>query len=323
MAWSEITAEFSSFAGAHAGTNTASKAFPCSRFRLAVAAATVGVRHWWLRSPSVVTSFFDALARFSAVLSVVSDTNVGLCLSPHFAGLDATEKGCHSYVLGMACTSVLYELHLSVPWLQHLDPLIKSGVATLAGGKDRPDLVGLDTAANWHAVEAKGRSSGSVAQALLDAKTQAVNLTQVNGVALATTAALAARLNREPFHCQCEDPQPSANPSKVEFSDESFLRAFYGRWMLAVSKGRGRRRVDGLDFKTSEVPMPAGAARSLEIGVERSIVSAWDEGVALVATATRAARALRRTILGEAVQDYTETSPQRVVTSAGLYFRLS
>lgn len=316
-----ITAEFSGFAGAHIGINTAPMTFPCSRFRLAIAAATVGVRHWWLRSPSVVTSFFDALSRLSGVYSIVADTNDGLCLSPHFASLDATEKGCHSYVLGMACASVLYELRLGVPWLQHLDPLIKSGAAVVAGGNDRPDLVGRDASANWHAVEAKGRSSGSVAQLLMDAKAQAVNLTSVDGSPPATNAALVARLGYQQFHCVCEDPQPTANPFKVEFPEDSFLRHFYERWVSVVSRGRNRRHFAGLEFRTREVPMPIQSARTLEIGVERSIFDSRLEPAVLATAATRTAQVLGAQTGELQVED--DTRMQRIVTSAGLYFRLS
>lgn len=62
-----------------------------------------------------------------STLSYMNFHKDGLRLLDGFNRLDASEKGFLSYWYGMTLAKVVAEVHMNIPWLQHVDNLIKSG----------------------------------------------------------------------------------------------------------------------------------------------------------------------------------------------------
>jgi hypothetical protein len=83
-----------------------------------------------------------------------------------------------SYFLGMALCKLFAARLLRTPWLLHLD-VFRARLNPTLLGRSRPDLVGQDSAGNWHSFESKGRSSGPSLADKAKAKVQAQRLTSV------------------------------------------------------------------------------------------------------------------------------------------------
>jgi hypothetical protein len=162
-------------------------------------------------------------------LSTLQDFNGKLILSGFIPTIDQTDKVMIAYQLGMGLTEYVAEVKLSIPWLMHLDPLIKNRrVIILSGSKRRPDLVGQDAKNNWHVIEAKG-STGTIENGTkASAKIQASRIVSIDGQTPATRAASLISLGKCPIYCEVIDPdEEQPDPVKLEIGEKTFYSAYY------------------------------------------------------------------------------------------------
>ena len=173
------------------------------------------------------------LHRFGMGLSAFSfleQSSTGLCLSDRYGSLDGSEKGAATYWYGMAMAKIVADSELGVPWLQHVDPMIRSGALTIApGSEERPDLVGKGKNGDWHVVEAKGRSNQVESGLLEKAKGQASCVVDVNGQPPATTSACITSLFARPISVLLDDPPPDneGDGEHWRIGEDDFFRQYY------------------------------------------------------------------------------------------------
>lgn len=187
------------------------------------------------------------LHRFGMGLSAFSfleQSPAGLCLSDRFSSLDSSEKGVMSYWYGMALAKIIADIELGVPWLAHVDQMRKSGaLTTLPGSNERGDLVGRGANADWHVVEAKGRSNSYPASLVTKAKSQSARVTFINGQPPATTSACITSLFTHPISVLLDDPPPDhkENGDDWRINEDDFFRQYYRGIMEYLSEFGPRR----------------------------------------------------------------------------------
>lgn len=162
-----------------------------------------------------------------------------------YTEMDQTEKGAASYFLGMTLTKLFADRLLGVPLLWHVST--SSQAISFIPGRSRPDLIGCSSKLNeWIVAEAKGRSDGFDATALLKAKSQAQMVTTINGLNPRY------RFGAESFfspHLQIalEDPPAEEDAVPLEFDINRALAEYYS--ILPILKERGvEERVNGLAY---------------------------------------------------------------------------
>ena len=200
-----------------------------SRLDLLRAAMTVGAygpygvyRSW--------RSLFMALTKGFYSTLWLDTINGEWTLYHSFSDQDGSEKSHTSYWLGMAFAKLVAERKLGIPWLMYVDRLHKIGILQLkAGTKERGDMVGLDQQADWHVIEAKGRSNSVESGLVAKAKRQASMVTSINGQPPVTTSACIARLFKTPISILLDDPQPGEEFEKAEWviPTGDFFKAYY------------------------------------------------------------------------------------------------
>ena len=155
-----------------------------SKSKLCWAAITVG-----RPGKAAVKSFGDysvneALYRWNMVRASIDMTAAGghFVNSDLFNALDPTEKGGVNFYLGMIFAKIAAQDLLSIPWLVHFHWMSQNHAVPLTAGSSSPDLLGLSPVTNlWSVFEAKGRNATYSSALMTKAKTQANNLTTVDG----------------------------------------------------------------------------------------------------------------------------------------------
>ena len=150
----------------------------------------------------------EAIAQALQAVTYLRRTADGYTLSPVFENLDQSEKTPVSYRLGMGLTNLVYQQHLGVPRLVHVDLLLRAGSAQLTRGSNkRGDLTGEDRQGGWHVVEAKGRSSNRNNDLVASAKlTQAQRVVRIKGLRPVSQAASCVFTRERPVEIVVEDP---------------------------------------------------------------------------------------------------------------------
>ncbi|NCC35128.1 MAG: hypothetical protein EOM24_24415 [Chloroflexia bacterium] len=173
---------------------------PATLEDLALAIVTAGRSGW----PDVFKGDIYRLYEITAILlktqAYVAENGEGLVTTGLYRNLDATEKAAASYRIGMGLAKLVAERHLGVPWLRHVDPLIRQNVIqTELSTHVRPDMVGQGVDRKWHVVEAKGRSSAD-SSAVSKGQQQAAAIARVAGSTPQTRSACVSMLRYEPFY---------------------------------------------------------------------------------------------------------------------------
>jgi len=176
---------------------------------------------WWRGVPYRI---FNGLASL-----LLLDFSAGLVrLDPAYRELDMSEKSIASYWMGMGFTKLIAERLLDVPWLVHIDYLNACGaLETIPLGGTRGDLAGLDYDANWHILEAKGRSQRVQPNIIQDAKDQASSVLSINGKPPVTTSASIARLFTQPISVLLDDPKQNEKGEYWKIDKNKFIEAYY------------------------------------------------------------------------------------------------
>jgi hypothetical protein len=292
----------SGFGGNLAQVNTEAAQFHASRFELCRAAALVGRRHWsGLFEGGSARGLLDALGRCLQLLAHLDTNGPGYRLSPSFYDLDQSEKSYVSYRLAMTVTKLAYERYLSVPWLIHIDSLIRRGDATLeAGFRSRGDLAGLDHEWRWHVVEVKGRSSAFNAALMLEAKTlQANRVVAISGRPPRSRAASGVFGGETPILVALQDPSSplSRRLLRLRMSSSSFLRSYYrpliellaveGLRVRDVTLGRSTFHVCAIEEAAALLRVEIKSMPHVQIGVAADIADGLSRGAVAGAAAAR------------------------------------
>jgi hypothetical protein len=143
--------------------------------------------------------------------------------------LDPSEKVAVSYFLGMAQAQLTSRAALGYTHLVHVDRLLLAQGSKLSG--KRPDFVavqvgGRGTPMYGATVEAKGRTNGFDAGALLRAKSQARVVPMISGLAARETIASEAFFDdSNQWSCVLQDPDWSG--TVLDIGIEGFLLTYY------------------------------------------------------------------------------------------------
>lgn len=219
-------------------------------------------------------SIYKNIALSFMALSVLDFSQTRLVRSPLFDSLDGSEKANFSYWLGMCFAKLFSERHLNVQWLAHADPYIKSRIATIQNGsRSRADLLGLDTANNWHVFEAKGRSRNANQAAKDLAKDQARRIVSINGNPPETNCASFLCLKRNTTSGIVIDPPPrKQDKTSIVIDSKMLLRVYYTP--LIDYLGSSQSRVEnkgGLDFRMAPLFSLGNGHSDMSIGLLEDI----------------------------------------------------
>lgn len=217
-------------------------------------------------------SLHEALFRMSLVRMALQQEMFSghLERSQVFQFLDPTEKGMISYFLGMTFCKLFAHRFLHTPWLLHLDVFRHQLNPAILSGRSRPDLVGQDTAGDWHAFESKGRSSTPNDEAKGKAKDQAQRLVQIGPSRCRLHIGAVAYFRAERLEFYWRDPDPNTGePFKAEIPGGAWR--YYYEPALAISDPSGEEsaaRADGLPGRGADVKVSIAPEirESLELG---------------------------------------------------------
>jgi hypothetical protein len=196
--------------------------------------------------------FFQSLVTGLLVTSI----NGELITSSAFENKIQTEKATATYWLSMALTKLTAERRLRVPWLCHVDRLIKKGVLIQTPGtNERGDLAGRDSQYLWHIIEVKGRSLNISQDTIEQAKRQASKLTDVSGKLPATASASVVKLFRKPITIDLIDPEPTPEMKiSWDINDSRFFPAYYEPFVRRVNISSVKStRIRGLQYSLAAI----------------------------------------------------------------------
>ncbi len=172
----------------------------------------------------------------AAALRCVFDFGSGpLSVRPDYAQLEATEKMNLSFWVGMTFASIAAEQILRVPRLIHATR--QHGIIK-ANKKSRSlaDLVGTDSAGDWHVIEAKGRKTFPSVADLRDWKAQSRTIRSINGANVSTRSVCIGRI-ASPVTVHLIDPPSDEGNVNLQFSSQELSRYYYQPYMEFLSKG--------------------------------------------------------------------------------------
>ncbi len=190
------------------------------------AAITIGrpsAYHVFRHGPA---SFHEAIFRLSLIrMAVEQNRNGSLSRTDAYAALDPTEKGMVSYFLGMTLCKLFSARLLQTPWLLHFD-VFRNQLSPNILGRSRPDLVGEDTAGNWHVFESKGRTTAPSSADKAKAKAQAQRLVTVGGTTCSLHVGSLAYFGSDVLKLYWCDPAPDSEEA-IEFPTPDTEWSFY------------------------------------------------------------------------------------------------
>jgi hypothetical protein len=201
-----------------------------SKFQIALGFLSIGKTHWkeYVKSPG--KTFWDFMNYWSGLERFLIQ-NPRLRINEDYINLDRTEKTSKSYLIGMGISKIVAGRVLKVPYLQHVDGLVKQGVITLTSGtNERGDLVGLDQNMDWHVMEAKGRTNQPSKGDRTKAKTQAEKIATINGIEPKTKSYCITHINEDTSEIFLTDPNDTPI-KKVELSinKNDFIKVYYDK----------------------------------------------------------------------------------------------
>lgn len=211
--------------------------------------------------------------------ALLRDNGGQLVLSAAHAHLDASEKGAMSYWQAMIFTKLVAAKKLGVPWLAHLDGMLRTGFATTTATSNRRcDFAGRDAMGRWHVLESKGRSSTMETGLVNDAKQQAANVRFTAVPQPVTHSACVSCLWTKPILVVFDDPP--ANDGKADareiqqwtFDEAAFWRHYYGGLVRYIREiGSPRIRESGYRFAPITLGM-GFRANELFVGLPEEVV---------------------------------------------------
>lgn len=196
--------------------------------------------------------------------------NNRLVLDASFFGLDQSERGKWSYMLGMIFTKFVSEYEYGVIYLQNLDYAITTNVVSVYNFKgnnirlsnSRPDFIGQDLNGNWVVFEAKGHLSGNSGLSLLrEAKNQArtIRCIEFNGTKVSPSLCIGSILTfNNYFNIETCDP-PFEGNLFVNIKNYSKFIYYYYKFILDFfkeEKEKGKivkKKYLGVPFQTAEI----------------------------------------------------------------------
>jgi hypothetical protein len=201
-----------------------------SKIDIARGLLSIGKTHWtqYLRDPR--RNIVDFLHYWTGLDRFINE-NPDLTISADYASLDLSDKILKSYQIGMGVSKIVAERVLKIPYLQHVDSLVKQGTVTLtAGTNERGDMVGLDKTGSWHVMEAKGRTNEPSKADKKKAKEQAEKITRISGVSPATKSYCITHITEYLSEILLNDPDDTPiKKVELEIKPEVFIKAYYDK----------------------------------------------------------------------------------------------
>lgn len=288
-----VSLDVTGFTGPYASLNGARPRFPLTKLDLILGVVTVGRSSWTDVFTGGAARWVEMCGLGLQMSAYLEQGPAGLRVSGLFRRLDRSEKTGASYRIGMGAAKVIAERLLRVRWLQHVDPLVRSRVATLSTGSgERGDLTGQDTRRKWHVVEAKARSWWADSALKIQAKVQAARILSVDGAPPATTCSSVASLFPDPIEIAFSDPEnhlEEYEPTSLLLDFPRFLNHYYAPVIFLRESGVEFRQerlgfAEGVEFMSTPLGLP-----ELRLGVHRNLYELlqpgridWDEVVQVV-----------------------------------------
>lgn len=220
-------------------------------------------------------SLADLVVRSHTIYANLRQGKSGCERSSLYETQDPSEKGATSYFLGMTMAKLFAGTYFNTPWLFHLSQASSHGasVAFLPGSNSRPDLIGTTTSGDWIVVEAKGRTRGFNADALVKAKAQTTMIRSINGSTPVLSVALQAYFTKT-LQVRLDDP-PERDREAIEIDIDlaSSIRRYYAFAAAVTSQPTEERAVFGHRYVT-RLDRDSGVS----IGIDRKVLVLVDEG---------------------------------------------
>lgn len=235
-----------------------------TNLEILLAIATVGIQSFWKLSDWEVK--LSRLLTAASTCLYLKEESQGLCMSDAFEKIDTSEKSIVSYWLGMGFAKIVAAKILGVVHLQGVDNLKNQGTLNLANNiMRRGDLIGLDRKQQWHAIEAKGRSTDrkfTVKQNLaVDAKNQSKNIASVHNKKIATNSACLAALRTNPISLLLFDP-PAGEIESLPLNPSEFYKRYYADVIKTINfLGSVEKEINGQRFVVATLSIGSLPAR--------------------------------------------------------------
>jgi hypothetical protein len=209
------------------------------------AAITVGRRRWADVLQFGTYSVLESMWRVAMIrANLVEEPNGHVRKSAAFVSLDPSEKSAVSYFLGLTVTKLITERLFGVAWLLHLDVYRQFLNPTIALS-NKPDFVGLNSAAHWIVIESKARTNLANSELIDTAKRQTRSVRQVGGQMPVLRAAIVVDFAYGPLRARVRDPdefEPDATDIPVEAHE--LVRAYYRPLVRLIQRLPHERRED-------------------------------------------------------------------------------
>ena len=227
-------------------------------------AVTVGARPVGLGTPP--RPFLEVCWRASIVAANLTEEGGRWIRSAAYERLDASEKSAVSYFMGMTQAEVMCGKLGLASHLIHVDA-VRSVVFGDAGGRSRPDLVGVDASMTYSMlVEAKGRSGGWDQEAIDKAKDQVTALTPIINMTPTRIASLA--YFDDGWVAWLIDPEGDVDDARSGLSLEAVLIAYYRPLVSAMRAGDVTRDASArANLRISRLP-----GIDMNLGLPESII---------------------------------------------------
>lgn len=250
----------------------------CSWADVVWAAITVGKRELYDVDRHGQFSLFEIVARTATLFASLKENDDGyLIRSDVYDGLDPTEKGATSYLLGLVMAKLMSQIYLGVPWLMHLD-VYRDRVEARLSGRSRPDLIGQNVANEWVVVEAKGRTGPRDAGALAQAKNQAGEIVSIGGDHPILRVGLMAHFTKGWLEVDWEDPEreESQEEVRVDLRGSELKEGYYRPFERLFTTLRDRTTTEMIgdqEFRivpveTADLEVGRAVAHSRHVGLE-------------------------------------------------------
>jgi len=251
-----------------------------SKIDIARGLLSIGKTHWtqYLRDPR--RTLVDFLHYWTGLDRFINE-NPDLTITADYVALDLSDKILKSYQIGMGVSKIVAERVLKIPYLQHVDSLVKQGtVALTTGTNERGDMVGLDKTRSWHVMEAKGRTNEPSEADKKKAKAQAEKITSISGVSPATKSYCITHINEHFSEVLLNDPDDTPiKKVELEIKPDGFIKAYYDKILGGFYEQKEDVTLTFIDQKIDFVLFRIFQEQSnIYLGVERRIISDLRQG---------------------------------------------
>lgn len=241
---------------------------------------SIGKTHWsqYLKSPrQTVVDFLHYWTGLDRFINV----NPELTITTDYSNLDLSDKVLKSYHIGMGVSKIIAERVLKIPYLQHVDVLVKQGIVVLTTGtNERGDMVGFDRLKNWHVMEAKGRTIEPSKVDKKKAKAQAEKITSVNGINPATKSYCITHINQLYSEILLNDPDDiPIKKLEIEIKSDNFIKTYYDKILRDFYKQKEDVILSFIDQNIDFALFRLFSEQTnIYLGIERRILSDLKQG---------------------------------------------